>query len=108
MRKNNDKKTLPVRVSRSDVQKYNNEPAGEQRVRKIGFDFGYLLSAFLTIAVAFISVGAVIYFGYHLINAFKSDVTYAPAYLIEEIEYRRGVGYIFRDEAIILKSQRKK
>ena len=73
-------------------------------MRKIGFDFGYLLSAFLTIAVAFISVGAVIYFGYHLINAFKSDVTYAPAYLIEEIEYRRGVGYIFRDEAIILKS----
>ncbi len=104
MRKDKDKKTLPVSGIRSDVEKFNSERAARDGGRRVGFDFGYLFSALLTVAVAFLSFGAVIYFGYHLIDTFKSDVTYSPAYLTEDTEYRRGTGYIFRDEEIILKS----
>lgn len=101
MRKEKDKKPLPVAGTRSDIVKFNSEREKKAAGRKLGFDLGYLFSAFLTIAVAFLSVGLVIYFGYHLINAFSVDVTYSPAYPITEIEYRSGTGYIFREEAII-------
>ena len=100
MRKDSDKKSLLVRSSRSDIVKFNNERA-KKREGRLGFDFSYLFSALLTVAVAFLSVGLVVYFGYHLVDYFKTDVTYAPAYLVTEIEYRHGTGYIFREEEVI-------
>ena len=103
MRKDKDKKSLSVRETRSDIVKFNSERGEIAEKKKLGFDFGYLFSAFLTIAVAVLSVGSVLYFGYHLINSFTTDVTYSPAYPITQTEYRRGSGYIFRDETIILK-----
>ncbi len=99
-----DKKSLSAQGTRSNIVKFNSEREQKAAGKRLGFDFGYLFSAFLTIAVAILSVGLVVYFGYHLINLFTSDVTYSPAYPITEAEYRRGVGYIFRDETIILKS----
>ena len=104
MRKDKNQKPIPASGSRSDIVKFNSEREKTASGRRFGFDFGYLFSAFLTIAVAVLSVGMVIYFGYHLLNAFTEDVTYSPAYPITETEYRRGTGYIFRDETIILKS----
>lgn len=104
MRKDKNKKPLSYKGTRSDVVKFNSERGDPSAGKKIGFDFGYLFSALLTIAVAVLSVGLVFYFGYHMINAFTVDVTYSPAYPITETEYRRGSGYIFRDETIILKS----
>lgn len=98
-----DKKSLSARGTRSNIVKFNSEREKKAAGKKLGFDFGYLFSALLTIAVAVFSVIMVFYFGYHLINTFTTDITYSPAYPITEIEYRRGSGYIFRDETIILK-----
>lgn len=104
MRKDKERKPLPLSGSRSDIVKFNSERAKDGGKKRLGFDFGYLFSALLTIAVAFLSVGLVIYFGYHMVNVFKADVTYSPAYPVTQTEYRRGVGYIFREEAIIVKT----
>ena len=104
MKKDKNKKPLPVSGKRSDIAKFNSEREKKAAKGKLGFDFGYLFSALLTIAVALLSVGLVVYFGYHLINLFTSDVTYSPAYPVTEAEYRRTTGYIFRDETIILRS----
>ena len=103
MRNDKNKKSLSTRDVRSDIVKFNSEREKKAEGKRLGFDFGYLFSALLTIAVAVISIGMVFYFGYHLINTFTTDVTYSPAYPITETEYRRGSGYIFRDETIILK-----
>ena len=102
MREDKNKKPLPRKGTRSDIVKFNSEREERAGEKRLGFDFGYLFSAFLTIAVAVLSIGMVFYFGYHLINSFTTDVTYSPAYPITETEYRRGSGYIFRDERIIL------
>ena len=104
MKKDKDKKSLSTHGGRSDIEKFNSEREKKAVKKKLGFDFIYLFSALLTIAVAVLSVGLVLYFGYHMINLFTSDVTYSPAYPVEESEYRRGIGYIFRDETIILTS----
>ena len=103
MKKDKNIKPLPVAGKRSDIAKFNSEREKKAAKKKIGFDLGYLFSAFLTIGVAILSVGLVVYFGYHLINLFTSDITYTTAYTVTETEYRRGTGYIFRDETIILK-----
>lgn len=95
------KNQLPVTGSRSNITKVNNGRAETAKERKLGFDFSYLFSALLTVAVAALSVGLVFYFGYHLIKAFTSDVTTTPAYDVTESEYRRGTGYIFRSEDTI-------
>lgn len=100
MKKREEKKSLTPRKMRSDIAKLNNRDKrgdGEGK-RRIGFDFSYLLSALLTVGVALASVGLVLYFGYHLVDAFTSDVTTTPAYDITESEYRYGMGYIFRSE----------
>ena len=102
MRKDIDKKSLSASGMRSGLIKFNSERAQKGERKKVGFDVAYLFSAILTIAVAVFSVGLVIYFGYHLVDVFTEDVTYSPSYPITETEYRRGEGYIFRDELIIV------
>lgn len=102
MRKNEKNiNPLPVKGSRSDIAKVNSGRGKTEKTKKLGFDFSYLFSALLTVAVAAVSVGLVFYFGYHMIKAFTSDVTTTPAYDITESEYRRGTGYIFRSEEVI-------
>lgn len=96
-----DKNSLPVKGSRSAITKFNSGRAETEKTGGMGFDFSYLLSAFLTVAVAVLSVGLVFYFGYHLINSFTADVTTAPAYDITEKEYRRATGYVFRSEETV-------
>ncbi len=96
--KRKEKKSLVVSASRSDVKKVNKKSGEKAEKKRIGFDFSYLFSAILTVAVAIASMGMVFYFGYHLVNTFTSDITTATAYDITESEYRRGVGYIFRYE----------
>lgn len=100
-KKEKNKNPLPVSGTRSDITKFNNGRGETEKTKKIGFDFSYLFSALLTVAVAAVSVGLVFYFGYHLIKTFTSDVTTAPAYDVTESEYRRGTGYIFRSEEVI-------
>ncbi len=101
MKKQGKDKVSLSTLRRSDITKVNSGRAEEKKERKIGFDFSYLFSALLTIAVAAASVGLVLYFGYHTIRTFTTDVTTTPAYDITENEYRRGEGYIFRSEAPI-------
>ena len=96
-KKGKDKVSLST-LRRSDITKVNNGSPDEKKQRKIGFDFAYLFSALLTIAVAAASAGLVLYFGYHTVKAFTTDVTTTPAYDVTENEYRRGEGYIFRSE----------
>ena len=92
MRKDTEKNSLTVRRERSDIVKLNNERAKKGGGR-IGFDYVYLFSALLTVAVAVLSVGLVFYFGYHLVSVFKSDVTYSPAYLMQNLaNMASGVG----------------
>lgn len=98
MKKQGKDKVSPPVVRRSDITKVNSGRPEEKKAQKIGFDFSYLFSALLTIAVAAASVGLVLYFGYHTVRTFTSDVTTTPAYDVTEYEYRRGVGYIFRSE----------
>lgn len=81
---------------RSDIAKLNKR--GAEGKKRMGFDLSYMLSALLTVGVALASVGLVLYFGYHLVDSFTSDVTTTPAYDIIENEYRYGTGYIFRSE----------
>lgn len=89
----------------SAISKLNNERAGGGESKRIGFDLNYLFSALLTALVALMSAGMVLYFGYHLVNTFTSDVTAAPAYEITENEYRRAQGYIFRSEEPVISYQ---
>lgn len=101
MKKQGKDKVSLASVRRSDITKVNSGRGEKARERKLGFDFSYLFSALLTLAVAAASVGLVLYFGYHTVKIFTSDVTVTPAYDITETEYRRGVGYIFRSETPI-------
>ena len=86
MRKDKGKNPLPVSGTRSDIVKLNSERAKKTGEKRFGFDLAYLFSAFLTIAVSLLSVGLVLYFGYHLTDVFKADVTYAPAYSVTQTE----------------------
>ena len=98
MKKQGKDKVSLASVRRSDITKVNSGRTDEKKERKIGFDFSYLFSALLTLAVAAASAGLVLYFGYHTVRTFTTDVTTTPAYDVTENEYRRGVGYIFRGE----------
>ena len=98
MKKQGKDKVSLATARRSDITKVNSGRTDEKKERKIGFDFSYLFSALLTIAVAAASVGLVLYFGYHTVKTFTTDVTTTPAYDVTENEYRRGVGYIVRSE----------
>ncbi len=98
MKKQGKDKVSLSTLRRSDLTKVNSGRPDEKKQRKIGFDFAYLFSALLTIAVAAASAGLVLYFGYHTVKTFTTDVTTTPAYDITESEYRRGEGYIFRSE----------
>ncbi len=96
--KKREEKNLPAeRRARSNITQVNNEAQPETK-RRIGIDFSYLFSALLTALVALASIGLVVYFGYHLVRSFTTDITTAPALDITESEYRRGTGYIFRSE----------
>ncbi|MBQ2242555.1 MAG: hypothetical protein II319_10470, partial [Clostridia bacterium] len=99
MKKQGKDKVSLASVRRLDITKVNSGRQQEKKARKLGFDFSYLFSALLTIAVAAASVGLVLYFGYHTVKTFTSDVTITPAYDVTEKEYRRGVGYIVRSES---------
>lgn len=98
MKKQGKEKLPQVSARRSDMEKVNSGRSEKEKTRRIGFDFSYLFSALLTIAVAVASLGLVLYFGYHTVKTFTTDVTVTPAYDITESEYRRGEGYIFRAE----------
>lgn len=98
MKKQGKDKVSLSTLRRSDITKVNSGRPDEKKQRRIGFDFAYLFSALLTIAVAAASAGLVLYFGYHTVKAFTTDVTTTPAYDVTENEYRRGEGYIFRSE----------
>jgi len=104
MKKNGKDKNQLAELRLSNLAKLNNaESEREEKTggKRIGFDFSYLFSAILALAVAFASVGLVVYFGYHLYDSLWSDVTTVPAYDVTESEYRRGSGYIFRSEKLI-------
>ena len=98
MKKQGKDKVSLAAARRSDIAKVNSGRGETVKERRLGFDFSYLFSALLTLAVAAASVGLVLYFGYHTVRTFTSDITWAPAYDVTEKEYRRGVGYIFRSE----------
>ena len=101
MKKQGKDKVSPVLSRRSDITQVNSGRNEKQKERRFGFDFSYLFSALLTIAVAAASVGLVLYFGYHTVKTFTTDVTTTPAFDVTEYEYRRGVGYIFRSEQTV-------
>lgn len=104
MKKKQKSKNPLAPIRQNEVIEYR-KPTGIRaqaaQSKRIGFDFSYLFSALLAIAVATASVGLVFYFAYHLINSFHSDVTTSPAYDITESEYRRASGYIFRSETAL-------
>ncbi len=102
MKKQGKDKVSLSTLRRSDITKVNSGRPEEKKERKFGFDFSYLFSALLTIAVAAASAGLVLYFGYHTVRTFTTDITTTPAYDVTESEYRRGEGYIFRSEVPIL------
>ncbi len=103
--KGKDKNQL-AEIRRSDITKFNNADSrsAETGKKRFGFDFSYLFSALLVIAVALASFGLVLYFGYHFVDILTPDVTTAPAYDITESEYRRATGYIFRSEQVLADS----
>ncbi len=89
------KNNVSVRTEGGAVRPSTKE--GVERAR-LGFDFSYFFSSLAALSVAVISVGLVLYFGYHLVKNFSSDVETAFPQKVSEVEYREGEGYIIRDE----------
>jgi hypothetical protein len=96
-RKQNGQKKNNVSVRTEGGAVRPSASRGGERAR-IGFDFSYFFSSLAAIAVALLSVGLVLYFGYHLVKNFTNDVETAFPQKVSETQYREGEGYIIRDE----------
>ena len=62
------------------------------------FDVTYFVKAVTQVFAALFAICIMLYFGYHMVMQFTSDVTTIPVRTMSETEYRDATGYIIRSE----------
>ena len=105
-KKNKSNKKKQVRLPSEERRELSIESSGalrsfgnsEKKESRVKFDSGYFFRAFTQVFAALFAVTAAVYFGYHLVKTFSSEITASEIYSLTETEYRSGTAYIIRDE----------
>jgi hypothetical protein len=92
---------LPAKKAADSFLREYTEPPKEKRERGRIFDGSFLLGALTQITAVLLSFLLVVYFGYHLVRAFSSDITTSGVFTITEKETVKGRAVLIRDEKLL-------